>query len=479
MTAKHKMRLNVALAAFTGLALRFFYVLKLPVTDSGDAPFYIELAWNWLKSGVYGAVVDGRLMPLDTRVPGYPAFLATIFSVAGQSSGAVMIVQVFVDLATCFVIALIAARLAPEISRRRVAIAGLWLAALCPFTANYTAVLLTETLVIFLTALAILLFVEAGKDVTAAAGASSVEPRALSPWFLGGLIVGFGALVRPETPLLLAAAGLVCIARWWRPVNWIKFVRAGVLMGVGLLLPLLPWAARNWRSLHEVQFLTPRYLQMPDDFSPRGFDAWTATWLWKFGDVYRTLWQLNSGAIPMNVFPPQAFDSPDERARVAAMLDDYNDTLTETHEQDATFAELARERTARHPLRTWVKIPLLRSLVMWFTPRVELLPNSSPLHPVAGEWEDDRGDFVETLALGAVNIVYVGLALAGLWIARRRPGVAFLVTFMVLRTLYIAGFIETPEPRYVLECFPAMIALAAQLFGTIGGGRQLSSTGSG
>ena len=116
---------------------------------------------------------------------------------------------------------------------------------------------------------------------------------------------------------------------------------------------------------------------------------------------------------------------------------------------------------------------------MWFTPRVELLPNSSPLHPVAGEWEDDRGDFVETLALGAVNIVYVGLALAGLWIARRRPGVAFLVTFMVLRTLYIAGFIETPEPRYVLECFPAMIALAAQLFGTIGGGRQLSSTGSG
>lgn len=477
MTAQYRMRLNVAVAASAGLALRFFYVLKLPVTDSGDAPFYIELAWNWLKSGVYGAVVDGRLMPLDTRVPGYPAFLAAIFSVAGQSSRAVMFVQAFLDLATCFVIALIAARLAPEISRRRVAIAGLWLAALCPFTANYTAVLLTETLVIFLTALAILLFVET--EGGAAAGASSVEPHTLSPWFLGGLVVGFGALVRPETPLLLAAAGLDCVARWWRPIDWAKFVRAGVLMAVGLLLPLLPWAARNGRSLHEVQFLTPRYLQMPDDFSPRGFDAWTATWLWKFGDVYRTLWQLNSGEIPMNVFPPQAFDTPGERARVAAILDDYNYTLTETHEQDARFAELARERTARHPLRTWVKIPLLRSLVMWFAPRVELLPNSSPLHPVASEWEDDRGDFVETVALGAVNLVYVALALAGLWIARRRPGVAFLAAFLVLRTVYIAGFIETPEPRYVLECFPAVIALAAQLFGIIGSGRQLSSTGSG
>jgi hypothetical protein len=479
MTAKNMMRLNVALAAFAGLGLRFFYVRRWPVTDSGDAPFYIELAWNWLKNDVYGAVVDGRLMPLDTRVPGYPAFLAAIFSVAGQSSRAVMFVQAFLDLATCFVIALIAARLAPEISRRRVAIAGLWLAALCPFTANYTAVLLTETLVIFLTALAILLFVQAEKGGTAAAGASREEPRALSPWFLGGLVVGFGALVRPETPLLAAAAGLICVTRWWRPLDWVKCARAGVLMAVGLLLPLLPWAARNWRSLHEVQFLTPRYLQMPDDFSPRGFDAWTGTWLWKFSDVYRTLWQLNSGEIPMNVFPPQAFDTPDERSVVSSMLEDYNYTLTETHEQDAVFARLARERTARHPLRTWAKIPLLRSLVMWFTPRVELLPNSSPLHPVASEWQDDRGDFIETLALGAVNIVYVALALAGLWIARGRPGVAFLAAFMVLRTLYIAGFIETPEPRYVLECFPAVIALAAQLFGIIGGGRQLSSTGSG
>src|ERR1700683_755127 len=157
MTAKNMMRLNVALADGSGLALRLFYVLKLPAADSGDAPFYIELAWNWLKGGVYGAVVDGRLMPLDTRVPGYPAFLAAIFSVAGQSSRAVMFVQAFLDLATCFVIALIAARLAPEIFRRRIALAGLWLAALCPFTANYTAVLLTETLVIFLTALPLLL----------------------------------------------------------------------------------------------------------------------------------------------------------------------------------------------------------------------------------------------------------------------------------------------------------------------------------
>ena len=307
MTAKHMMRLNVALAALAGLALRFFFVLKFPVTDSGDAPFYIELAWNWLKKGVYGGVVEGQLMPLDTRGPGYPAFLAAIFSVAGNSSRAVMLTQAVVDLATCFVIALIAARLAAEISRRRVAIAGLWLAALCPFTANYTAVVLTEALVTFLTALAILLLLEA--EARDAANSAASGKGALGPWFLAGVVVGFGALVRPETPLLLVAAGLVLVAKWWRPMNWSKLARAGVLMGVGLVLPLLPWAARNWRTLHEVQFLTPRYLQMPDDFAPVGFNAWTGTWLWRFGDVYLTLWRLNSEGIAIDSIPAQAFDS--------------------------------------------------------------------------------------------------------------------------------------------------------------------------
>src|ERR1700688_2796403 len=132
-----KMRFNVLLAVLAGLALRLFFVIKFPVTDSGDAPVYIELAWNWLKNGVYGFAVHGQLTPVDMRVPRCPAFLAAVFAVAGQSPRAAMLAQIVVDLATCFVIALIAARLAPESSRRRVALAGLWLAALCPFTANY------------------------------------------------------------------------------------------------------------------------------------------------------------------------------------------------------------------------------------------------------------------------------------------------------------------------------------------------------
>jgi hypothetical protein len=134
-TPTAKMRAHAVFAALAGLVLRFYFIFKFPASDSGDAPFYIELAWNWLKNGVYGLSINGRLTPVDMRVPGYPAFLAAIFAFAGKSPRAVLFAQAALDVAGCFVIAMIATRIAPEGSRRRVTIAALWLAALCPFTA--------------------------------------------------------------------------------------------------------------------------------------------------------------------------------------------------------------------------------------------------------------------------------------------------------------------------------------------------------
>ncbi len=478
MTSQTMMRINVALAALAGLILRIFFVLKFPMVDSGDSPFYIELAWNWLKNGVYGLPVNGQLVPVDVRVPGYPAFLATVFTFAGNSPRVVMLAQAVVDLATCFLIAWIAALLAPRIARRRVALAALWLAALCPFAANYSAVVLTETLVTFLTTLAILVLLgtDLGSPFDDAAAAGASRSFLLSPWFLGGIVVGFGTLVRPETPLFLFAVALICIAKWWRPVSWPKLARSGALLSLGLVIPLVPWAARNWRTLHEVRFLAPRYTELPGEFTPRGFNAWTNTWLWTFGDVYLTQWNVDDDEILPGDIPASAFDSPEQRERITSLLNQYNITLTMEPSLDAGFAEIARERTAAHPLRTYLEIPFLRSLTLWFTPRVELLPYGGHVLPLREKWQDDRTDLLVTLSFFALNCVYVGLAVAGIWIARRQPGVALLLAFIIVRTAYIARFVETPEPRYVIECYPVVIALAAQVFG---GKVQSSPTGSG
>jgi hypothetical protein len=471
------MRVSAGLAVLTGLMLRLFFILKFPVQDSGDAPFYIELAWNWLKNGVYGFPIAGHLTPVDMRVPGYPAFLTAIFAFFGQSPRAVMLAQAILDLATCFLIALMAARLAPASSRRRVTLAGLWLAALCPFTANYTAVALTETLVTFLTALALLVLLEADLGSSVCYGSNGEEKTGFSRFLLGGIIAGFGTLVRPETPLVLLAVGSVLLARWWRLADWKKLTRAVALMSAGLVLPLLPWAARNWNELHDVQFLAPHYSTLPGEFAPLGFDAWINTWLWRFRDVYLVTWKLDVEEISIDDLPASAFDSPGQKMHLAAIFEKYNDTLTWQRDQDRELGEIARERTARHPLRTYLKVPFLRSLTLWFTPRVELLPVSGNLWPLHDEWRDDRRDFLTTLSVVVINAIYLALAVAGLWMSRARPGWALLIAFLLVRTAYFAAFAdEAPEPRYVLECFPAVLALAAQAFQRKS---QLSSTGSG
>jgi hypothetical protein len=474
-----KLSLFAALALLCGLALRLFFMFRFPFSHADDSEFYIQFARNWVDHGVYGIWVNGQLTPLDMRAPGYPAFLAGVAALFGRSLRAIAIVQAFVDVATCLLIAGMAALLAPDKSRRRVAMAALWLAALCPFTSDYTAAVLTETLAIFLTALALIVFCEtpAFSDAPAQqAQAEGVDPQSAETanrapfrgafanrWFLGGIVVGFATLVRPEWPLIAASVALALCIRWWRPQHWRKLILAGVWMALGVVLPLMPWAARNWSTLHEVQFLAPRYSQMEGEILPKGFYAWTRTWLWRFRDVYLVTWKLETEPIFIEDIPPTAFDSPDQRTRVEDLLAEHNDDLALTPEMDDAFGQLARERVALHPIRTQVLMPSLRGLTLWFTPRIELLPFSGNLWPVRFHWQDDPVDFSGTVGLFVLNIAYVGMALAGLWLARRKPAAILLVAFIVLRTAFFTQ-IETPEPRYVLECYPAIIALAAQLW---------------
>jgi hypothetical protein len=239
-------------------------------------------------------------------------------------------------------------------------------------------------------------------------------------------------------------------------------------MGLLCALPLAPWAMRNAVTLHEFQFLAPKNSNLPGELVPYGFMSWEKTWLYRFRDVYLVPWKLNDEAIRIEDIPARAFDTPEERERVAAILEPYNNDLTLTPEEDQAFGELARQRTARHPLRTYVWLPLARAVTMWFTPRIELIPVSGTVFPLVQSWEDDKIDQSVTVGLFLLNIVYVGLAIWGaarLWrqSAAVRPAVAVLIVFILLRTAFLTT-LETPEPRYVLVCFPALIALAAQVF---------------
>jgi hypothetical protein len=460
MASTAKMRFSLLLAVSAGLALRLLFILRFPFYEAGDTKVYEDLARNWAAHGVYGYQIAGRLTSVDIRLPGYPAFLAAVHALCGPSARAVMIAQAAVDLAACWAVALLAAHLAPAEARDRVRLAGFWLAALCPFLANYTAVELAEVLATFFTALslvALCLVVRSPTGVSALA----IGPVFMDTAFLGGLLAGLGTLVRPETPLVLAAAGLALVWRWRRrPPDWRRLARQGLWLGLGLLLPLLPWAARNWRTLHEVQFLAPRYATLPGEFVPRGFYVWTRTWSWRSSDAERVIWKLEAEPLAMSDFPAAAFDSPEERNEVAALLEQYDQALNLTPAMDAEFARLARQRTRRRPLRTYLWVPLGRAAALWLTPRVELLPVSGWLWPVGKAWEEGPVDFLVTAVFALLNLFFLGLAIAGLRRAKWNAGIVFLLLFILVRTAFLTR-IETTEPRYVLECFPALLALGA------------------
>jgi len=463
-------------ALLAGLALRLFFIWRFPFY-SGDTAYYEELARNWLYHGVYGFYSHGQLLPSDARAPGYPAFLAAVCFLAGTGRQAVMLAQALLDLATCVLAAGIASRLAadaPEATRNRVAIAALWLTALCPFTANYAAVPLTEVLATFLTTLALLIFLSPSGMGVERITSNRDLLRAVKTWLVGGIVVGLGTLVRPETPLLLAAVLIVLWLRFRSREYWSKLALPTVWMIAGFLLPLSPWAARNALSVGRVQFLAPRYAETYGDVLPTGFYAWTQTWMFRFRDAYLFTWRLPTQPIEIQSLPPYAADSPEEFSRVASLLDRYNRTAGMTRSLDLEFAELARERTQRHPIRSYVWIPIERAAAMWFTPRITLLPYSGRLWPLAKSYRSDPADFEVTLGFTLLNILCVAMALAAAWFFRANPGVLLIVAFVLIRTAFLTQ-LQTCEPRYVLVCFPALLALAAQLFrGQQISGRMLS-----
>jgi hypothetical protein len=471
---------NAVAALAAGLCLRLFFVLTYPA-NSGDTVLYEQIAANWLQHHAYAMDVQGQVTAVDLRMPGYPAFLAVIYALTGRTAESarlyVMLAQVAVDLLSCLLIASLAALLlliADERARpRRVFLAALWLAALCPFTANYTAVPLTEVFAIFFTAAALLplcLLVTRAQNM---GWRLSQRHWILGQdfWHLAGyaaFLVGMCALFRPEAPLLLLAACLVLgaiLVAQREPARWVKTV---VLMGLVCAIPLVPWAIRNAVTLHEFQPLAPKNSNLPGELVPYGLMSWEKTWLYRFRDVYLVPWKLNEEEIRLDEIPARAFDTTEEKQRVAMILEQYNNELTLTPDEDAAFAKLARERTARRPLRTYLWLPAARAVTLWFTPRIELLPFSGKVFPLAQAWEDDPIDQSVTAGLFLLNIAYVALAVWGaarLWRRAQsaRAAVALLLVFILLRTAFLTT-LETPEPRYVLVCFPALLALAAQAF---------------
>lgn len=447
------------LATLAALALRlifFFWFSRV----TNDSFVYGDIAKNWLQHGVYGLSAPDGPVPTYIRLPGYPMFLAAIFAIFGMEHyRAVQFLQVFIDIGTCFLIADIARRAVSD----RAAKAAFLLAALCPFLANYASAALTETLEIFFTALALDLALNGLGDFS--------KSRI---WAACGLAIAAAILLRPDGGLLLAAIGIyllwILLQRVRAGSPALPVIGAGIILAVVSISPLVPWTLRNLRTIHRFQPLAPRYANEEAEVVPVGFNRWVKTWMADYASTEELYWAVPGAPLDAGKLPSRAFDSPEERSETEILLADYNDATSVTPELDARFAALADQRVHHSRFRYYVWLPTLRVTDMWLRPRTELLPCDTRWW----EFNDDPQWSVLAVGLGIIGVFYAAVAMLGLWRGRFVPHLGLLLTFIVLRSVFL-GTLENPEPRYTLEMYPVVIVLAAAWWGRMRKHRVLPS----
>ena len=452
-----QVELYAAVALALGLALRLWFITHV-ARIAGDTLIYGDIAKNWMEHGVYGfSQTAAGPVPTLIRLPGYPLFLAACFRLFGPDHyTAVMCVQGVIDLLTCMLLSALAGRL----FGRRAAMATLWLAALCPFTASYVSAPLTETL-----SLACIAFAFYSLERWQAAGLG------FNAWLYGvSAALAYAVLLRPEQGLL--AAAIVPSMLWMVFHSSARQSKRGlhpaypvILAVVCIVLPLVPWAVRNWQTFHVIQPLAPRYATDPGETVPHGFQRWYRTWAIDFTSTEEVYWNYDAAAVEIGDLPPRAFDSDDQYARTAALLEEYNETDNATPAFDARFAALAQERIQADPLRYYVALPVARLLNMALRPRTEMFP--IPLE----WWKGDKhpGQTVFAAAYAGLNLVYFILGGIGLWCWRRRgwaanPALVWsMIGFVALRCALLLT-LDNSEPRYTLELFPLLMVWSGALF---------------
>jgi len=498
ISATVRQALPAAVPLVAGLMLRLV-LLRQFFEVSGDSLIYGGLAKNLLLHGRYALIANGEIYPTLIRLPGYPLFLALCFKVFGMENyAAAAWVQIPLELLGCLLLAACVRRIAPPAMARGTGLATLWLAALCPFTAVYAAEPLTESLTLFMLALALwalarthirpgwsvaLLFTFAVTSAALLRPDGALVGIALAPAFLLVLMrSGFNRPARRKDNLLIftgrerawdgslrrvqpphkagrisqpspleesALDGSVPDSSTHRHLSPI---RAALVCTLLALAPFAVWTARNWSVFHVFQPLAPRYATDPGEDPHLGWENWVKTWCLDFVSTYDIYWNVPGGTLDLSKLPSRAFDSPAQYAETAAIADDYNATNVLTPEIDQRFARLAQERTEAHPVRSLLWLPLGRLADMILRPRVENLP-------IDLDWWVYAHHHVETRfswAYAGLNALYLLLALAGFCLRPRFW--PWMLAYLVLRSALLLT-IEAPETRYTLEFFPIVFAL--------------------
>lgn len=177
----------------------------------------------------------GRWEPEPLRPPGYPAFLAGVYRLAGPQPGVALALHTILEALTCL---LLAVALRGALGCRGASIAAL-VYALHPGTALFASMLLSEAL--FTTCLvggfALLVHALGDRQVSVVPG---IRWGTLAT---AGVVLGLATLVRPVLQVVpLAMVPVLLVTQWPRARYG---AAAAAVFAIAFGLTLVPWMARN------------------------------------------------------------------------------------------------------------------------------------------------------------------------------------------------------------------------------------------
>lgn len=351
MADKRNGLLVYAVLLTTAFSFRVAVARLVSNDESIDSDLYIQLARNLLEQGLYSHAAAPPFAPSLIRLPGYPLFLAGVYSLFGAGNeAAVQVVQALIDTTSCALIAFIAFLWEPqETLKRRTSLTALVLAAYCPFTAIYVGAILPETLTVF--------FAVAMTATATLALRAATPKRVLSYLLLTGALAGLAVLCRPDSGLSALAIGITIIVATLSRGSGVEFSRKrdeilyrssraaylAAVFALAFFIVLVPWTLRNYRVFHVFQPLIPAHAEAAGEFAARGYHSWLRTWLDDGRYVGPLVWSLDELPIKLESIPQRAFDSGEERSRVGALLEKYNHPTRQPQSEDDLFVDSPSE----------------------------------------------------------------------------------------------------------------------------------------
>jgi len=244
-----------------GFGLRAYRVIEPLPTPGDDARAYYALSKALYEEQSFGGPA---FHDSSDWSPGAPLlYAASFYATGGAREGTARIVELLLGLGAIVVVFLLGKR----INCRPTGLLAAFAVAVYPPFIHSTGALFSEPPAIFTLPAAVLAFLWAsdpGPAVSArgscrGGGGPAGGPRSvLDPppprhprvrWLLPGLLFGVTALIRPEYLIVGVAFAVLALIRAGRERGWKPGLASAALLGAGLLLPILPWAAHNQIAL--------------------------------------------------------------------------------------------------------------------------------------------------------------------------------------------------------------------------------------